>query len=58
MREIFPYLLIVLTAVMFILNAFAFMQLLPIYLTLPLLFFCIYLTVLTFSRRFVYRRLR
>jgi len=58
MRELLPYLLILLTAIIFVLNAFAFMKLIPVYLTLPLLFISIYLTLLTFSRRFVYRRLR
>lgn len=58
MRELLPYLLILVTAVLFILNAFAFMKLIPVYLTSPLLFLSIYLTLLTFSRRYVYRRLR
>lgn len=58
MRELFPYLLLLITVVAFILNAFAFMKLIPVYLTLPLLFISIYLTLLSFSRRQLYRHLR
>jgi len=58
MRDLIPYILILITSIMLILNGFAFMQILPIYLTGPLLFISIYLTIFTFSRRHIYRRMR
>ncbi|HLR72146.1 MAG TPA: hypothetical protein VK085_12050 [Pseudogracilibacillus sp.] len=43
------------TFVLIILNLFAFMRLISFFITLPLLFLSIYLTLYTFSYRNVYR---
>ncbi|MEN2767631.1 hypothetical protein [Ornithinibacillus xuwenensis] len=55
MRELLPYLFIILTFFAVLLNIFGLMQLIPIYLTLPILFLCIYLTVFSFTHRNSYR---
>jgi len=58
MRELIPYILMLFTSIMFVLNGFALMQILPIYVTGPLFFISIYLTIFTFNRRYIYRRMR
>nr|WP_227001950.1 hypothetical protein [Virgibacillus necropolis] len=53
-----PYLFLILTIFAFFLNILGFMQLIPLYITLPLLFISIYLTIFSFTHRKVFRRLR
>ncbi|WP_412975035.1 hypothetical protein [Ornithinibacillus sp. 179-J 7C1 HS] len=55
MRELLPYLFIILTFFAILLNLLGLMQLIPIYVTLPVLFFCIYFTLFSFINRNKYR---
>lgn len=55
MRELLPYFFIILTFSAIILNIFGLMRLIPLYITLPLLFLSIYLTIYSFTHRNVYR---
>lgn len=57
-RELSPFLFLLGTIVIFILNLFAFMQLLPMLITLPLLFLFIYLTLYSFTQKKQYRGMR
>lgn len=58
MKGILPFLFLILTIITFILNFFALMNLIPLYITLPLLFISIYLTIYTFTHQKVYRQMR
>lgn len=58
MRELLPFFLLLLTIVIFILNLFAFMQLIPMLITLPLLFISIYVTLYSFTQKRSYRGMR
>ncbi|WP_026905749.1 hypothetical protein [Paucisalibacillus globulus] len=55
MREIIPYLFIILTFFAVFLNLFGLMQLIPLYITLPILFLCVYFTLFSFANRNKYR---
>ncbi|GGA74089.1 hypothetical protein [Ornithinibacillus halotolerans] len=55
MRELLPYLFVILTFFAIILNLLGLMQLIPLYITLPILFFCIYFTLFSFTHRNKYR---
>ncbi|MEN2466747.1 hypothetical protein [Ornithinibacillus sp. FSL M8-0202] len=55
LRELLPYLFIILTLFAVLLNLFGLMQLIPIYITLPILFLCIYFTLFSFTHRNKYR---
>ncbi|WP_047982375.1 hypothetical protein [Ornithinibacillus contaminans] len=55
MRELLPYLFIILTFFAFLLNLFGLLQLIPLYFTLPILFFSIYFTIFSFAHRNTYR---
>ncbi|HAM79826.1 MAG TPA: hypothetical protein DCO80_03340 [Ornithinibacillus sp.] len=55
MRELLPYLFIIITFFAFLLNLFGLMKLIPLYFTLPILFFCIYFTIFLFAHRNKYR---
>jgi len=50
-----PFFFLLLTIVLAFLNFLAFMRLLPVFVTLPLLFLSIYLTLYTFFYRNVFR---
>jgi len=54
----FPYILLLITAVLVLLNFLAFMKVLPLLLTLPLLFISLYLTLFSFMRQRMYRPMR
>lgn len=58
LRELTPFLCLISTIVIFILNVFAFMQILPMLVTLPLLFISIYVTLYTFTQKRAYRGMR
>lgn len=58
MREVLPYFLLLATIVIFILNLFAFMQLIPMLITLPLLFVSIYVTLYTFTQKRSFKGMR
>ncbi|NBJ70922.1 MULTISPECIES: hypothetical protein [Clostridia] len=53
-----PILFLILTGVAFILNILGLMQVIPLYITLPLLFITIYLTIYSFAHRRTYRGMR
>ncbi|MUV36512.1 putative membrane protein YizD [Lentibacillus sp. JNUCC-1] len=55
MQELYPVIFFLLTVVAFVLNIFGLMQLIPLYITLPLLFIAIYATIFTFAHRKTYR---
>ncbi|GEN30659.1 membrane protein implicated in regulation of membrane protease activity [Cerasibacillus quisquiliarum] len=55
MREFIPFGFLIITIVSFFLNILGLMQLMPLYFTLPLLFFSIYFTIFSFTHRRVYR---
>ncbi|GGJ95197.1 hypothetical protein GCM10007063_17150 [Lentibacillus kapialis] len=55
MKELLPFIFFVITVVAAFLNLLGLMQLIPLYITLPLLFISIYLTIFTFTHRNVYR---
>ncbi|MDY0406171.1 hypothetical protein P5G51_012915 [Virgibacillus sp. 179-BFC.A HS] len=55
MRELLPVIFLVLAIVAFFLNFFALIGLIPLYITLPLLFISIYLTIFSFTHKNVYR---
>ncbi|MDY0407910.1 hypothetical protein RWD45_03900 [Virgibacillus soli] len=55
MREILPFLFLSLVIVAFFLNILGLMRLIPLYFTLPLLFFSIYFTIFSFTHRKTYR---
>lgn len=56
--NILPFIFLFLTFVAFIFNLLGLMQIIPLYITLPLLFISIYLTVYTYTQRKVYRGMR
>ncbi len=58
MGKLHPYLFLFLTLIAFILNILGLMKLIPLYFTLPLLFFSIYFTIFSFTQRRVYRGMR
>lgn len=55
MQGILPFIFLMIMIIAIILNVFGLMQLIPLYITLPLLFISIYLTIYTFTHRKVYR---
>lgn len=55
MQHVLPYFFLLLVIIMFILNTLALMNLLPLYLTLPLLFISIYLMFYSFTYKKAYR---
>lgn len=56
MRDILPFLFLISTIIAFILNLFGLMKLIPLFLTLPILFICTYLTIFSFTHRRLYSR--
>ncbi|WP_170138887.1 hypothetical protein [Oceanobacillus chungangensis] len=58
MKNLYPFLFILLTLFSVILNILGLMQLIPLYFTLPLLFISIYLTIYSLTQRNIYRRMR
>lgn len=58
MQNLMSYLFLVLMVFAFFLNILGFMQLIPLYITLPLLFISIYLTIFSFTHKHTFRRLR
>ncbi|HLR61733.1 MAG TPA: hypothetical protein VK097_04750 [Lentibacillus sp.] len=55
MKELLPFIFLMLTIVAAFMNLLGLMQLIPLYITLPMLFISIYLTIYTFTHRNVYR---
>ncbi|TFJ93614.1 hypothetical protein [Lentibacillus salicampi] len=55
MRSFLPFIFLVMTVVAVFLNLLGLMKLIPLYITLPMLFISIYLTIFTFTHRNVYR---
>ncbi|WP_164669458.1 hypothetical protein [Virgibacillus doumboii] len=55
MQEILPFIFLMVTIIAVFLNILGLMQLIPIFITLPMLFISIYLTIYTFTHRNVYR---
>ncbi|MFC3040572.1 hypothetical protein ACFOGI_09975 [Virgibacillus xinjiangensis] len=55
MRDFLPVLFLALTFFALVLNLFGLMQIIPIYLTLPILFLSIYLTLYSFTHKRAYR---
>lgn len=53
-----PYLLLLITIIVIFLNFLAFMKVLPLMITLPLLFVSIYVTLYAFTRQRMYRPMR
>ncbi|MBU5468515.1 hypothetical protein KQI49_16965 [Virgibacillus sp. MSJ-26] len=58
MRELMPFLFLLLSIVAFVLNIFGLMRLIPLYFTLPLLFLSVYFTIYTFTHKRMYRGMR
>jgi len=58
MREILPFLFLILTIIAFFLNIFGLMRLIPLYFTLPILFLSVYFTIFTFTHKRMYRGMR
>ncbi|HLR61645.1 MAG TPA: hypothetical protein VK097_04305 [Lentibacillus sp.] len=55
MKEILPFVFLIIMVIAAFLNILGLMQLIPLYITLPMLFISIYLTIFTFTHRNVYR---
>ncbi|GAA0593278.1 hypothetical protein GCM10009001_06760 [Virgibacillus siamensis] len=55
MQDSLPVLLLIITIVAFFLNILGLMQIIPFWITLPMLFVSIYLTIYAFTHRNVYR---
>ncbi|WP_010529943.1 hypothetical protein [Lentibacillus jeotgali] len=55
MKELLPFIFLMITVIAVFLNLLGLMQLIPLYITLPMLFISIYLTIFTFTHRNVYR---
>ncbi|CDQ40636.1 MULTISPECIES: hypothetical protein [Virgibacillus] len=53
-----PFLFLLMTAFAFFLNILGLMQVIPLYITLPLLFVSIYLTIYSFTNKRLYRGMR
>jgi len=51
MQEIYPFLFLVLALFSFFLNILGLMSLIPLYITLPLFFAAIYLTMYSFANQ-------
>ncbi|MBP2258265.1 hypothetical protein J2Z81_002236 [Virgibacillus campisalis] len=58
MRDILPFIFLVISILAFFLNLLALMKLIPLFITLPLLFLSIYLTIFSFTHKRVYRGMR
>ncbi|MBP1969047.1 phosphoglycerol transferase MdoB-like AlkP superfamily enzyme [Virgibacillus natechei] len=58
MEHLLPFLFILLTGFAFVLNILGLMQIIPVFLTLPLLFITIYLTIFSFTQKGVYKGMR
>lgn len=56
MKRLLPLLFFLLMIVAFYFNILGLMSLMPLYVTLPLLFISIYLTLYSFMNRNVYRK--
>ncbi|WP_156288889.1 hypothetical protein [Oceanobacillus salinisoli] len=56
MQQLYPIFFLVLAAIAFLFNLLGLMQLMPLYITLPLLFISIYLTIYSFTNQKSYRR--
>lgn len=54
MQDSLPILLLIITIVAFFLNILGLMQIIPFWITLPMLFLSIYLTIYAFTHRNVY----
>lgn len=55
MQRLLPFLFLLLTVFALILNILGLMQIIPLYITLPLLFLSLYLTIFSFTHRRMYR---
>lgn len=58
MQELLPFMFLTITIIAFFLNLFALMKLIPLFITLPLLFLSIYLTIFSFTHKRAYRGMR
>ncbi|MGM8364377.1 hypothetical protein ACLIBG_02730 [Virgibacillus sp. W0181] len=58
MKSSLPIIFLIVTIGAFILNLFGLMQFIPMFITLPILFISIYLTVYSFMHPRVYRGMR
>nr|GGG78134.1 hypothetical protein GCM10011398_24160 [Virgibacillus oceani] len=58
MQDLLPFLFLVMTIVAFFLNILGLMQLIPLFISLPLLFISLYLTIYTFTHKRVFRGMR
>ncbi|RLL45068.1 hypothetical protein D8M04_09365 [Oceanobacillus piezotolerans] len=56
MQQLIPFLFFILLIISFFLNILGLLQLIPLYLTLPLLFISIYLTIYSFANQNTNRR--
>ena len=54
-RDLVPYLFFVLTIVAFFLNMLGLMKLIPLFITLPVLFISTYMTLFSFTHRRTFR---
>ncbi|MBP1947228.1 MULTISPECIES: hypothetical protein [Virgibacillus] len=55
MQDLLPLIFLITTVIVIFLNILGLMQLIPLFITLPMLFISIYLTIYTFTHRNVYR---
>ncbi|UJL47631.1 hypothetical protein KFZ58_07135 [Virgibacillus sp. NKC19-16] len=55
MQRLLPFFFLLLTIFALVLNIFGLMQIIPLYITLPLLFLSLYLTIYSFTNRRMYR---
>lgn len=58
MQDILPFLFLIMTIVAFFMTILGIMQLIPLFIALPLLFISIYLTLFTFTHKRVFRGMR
>ncbi|MEC5423595.1 hypothetical protein QGM71_08835 [Virgibacillus sp. C22-A2] len=58
MPQLLPLLFLLVTLFAFFLNILGLMAIIPLYITLPLLFLSIYLTIYSFTHKRVYRGMR
>ncbi|GGM24792.1 putative membrane protein YizD [Paraliobacillus quinghaiensis] len=58
MRSFFPFMFLAIACGAFILNIFAIMDMIPLIITVPLLFISIYLTLFSFTHRHTFRGFR
>gem|GEM_PF-6246657 len=55
MKNLLPVFFLILTAGAFLMNVFALMHLIPLFITLPFLFISIFLMLYSFLNRHIYR---